>query len=345
MAAYTDSYESVDQFLRELHDKLGVNPTLFVENYPRSRLVGKRSGVHFFRDPEFKAGTYAFELADGFFAFFVQGDFGNPKTAPPLRNVTINTDGFLTLFVKHSGDLVIWLPDGKHYVRSGEAVIFKRTRDTAKDIKFAPAGNVLTLSLSFTASGLARFAREHSLSVPAVLRMVQAARDPKHAIIHLRDNRFLDIINLPAIMKLGDVDFLMPLLRHKTAELLIVLTDIDPQTTSTLSKDVNIEDIGRLDQIRSLLESRFADPPSLGTLMNMTGLSRRRLSKGFKLVYGHTVREYTKLARLSYARDLLTNSDSSVAEISDACGYENPNNFTRAFKTQFGLTPREYRRT
>ena len=48
--------------------------------------------------------------------------------------------------------------------------------------------------------------------------------------------------------------------------------------------------------------------------------------------------------RLEHARDLLANTDLSVAIVGDACGYPDPNYFARLFRRHEGVTPGGYRR-
>ena len=48
--------------------------------------------------------------------------------------------------------------------------------------------------------------------------------------------------------------------------------------------------------------------------------------------------------RLTKAKDLLTNSDKSVGEISDECGFSSANYFGLIFKKKEGLSPLQYRK-
>lgn len=54
------------------------------------------------------------------------------------------------------------------------------------------------------------------------------------------------------------------------------------------------------------------------------------------------VRGYWK--RITYAKELLIESDLSVREIANLCGYENDVHFMRQFKNLTTLTPTEYSR-
>jgi AraC-like DNA-binding protein len=47
--------------------------------------------------------------------------------------------------------------------------------------------------------------------------------------------------------------------------------------------------------------------------------------------------------RLNLARKLVAETDQSGAEGAGRCGYENASAMTRAFKREFGVTPRDLR--
>ena len=49
------------------------------------------------------------------------------------------------------------------------------------------------------------------------------------------------------------------------------------------------------------------------------------------------------MSRISSARELLAKIDLPIADIAGSCGYENPFAFSRAFRRETGMTPREYR--
>ncbi len=68
-------------------------------------------------------------------------------------------------------------------------------------------------------------------------------------------------------------------------------------------------------------------------------------SKYLKEHLGCTFSELVRRMRFQAAEDYLLNSDMSVNQISETLGYENPENFIRAFKKNFRMTPAKYRQT
>jgi len=49
--------------------------------------------------------------------------------------------------------------------------------------------------------------------------------------------------------------------------------------------------------------------------------------------------EYVRKRRLSLAVDLLRSGDEKIIDIAQKCGYESPDSFGKAFRTQYGITP------
>jgi AraC-like DNA-binding protein len=75
------------------------------------------------------------------------------------------------------------------------------------------------------------------------------------------------------------------------------------------------------------------------------GISRSHLFRLFHARYGVSPKAYLDATRLEWARRMLRLSDSTVAEISDHCGFQDCSYFSFAFKKHTGLTPSQYRST
>ena len=68
------------------------------------------------------------------------------------------------------------------------------------------------------------------------------------------------------------------------------------------------------------------------------------LSRIFIQATGMTPFEYITDHRMKWAKDALAYSALSIAEITEAIGYDHRNGFTLAFKKKYGTTPSEYRK-
>lgn len=64
----------------------------------------------------------------------------------------------------------------------------------------------------------------------------------------------------------------------------------------------------------------------------------------FKGIYGTPIYAYLRTYRLQIAEKLLREGKASIGEIATQIGYTNPNKFTSAFRTEYGMSPTEYKK-
>lgn len=82
---------------------------------------------------------------------------------------------------------------------------------------------------------------------------------------------------------------------------------------------------------------------SLEEAASIVSLSPNYLSKIFKRKTGINFSEYLLKIKMEKASELLRDITRKTYEIAAEVGYDNPKNFTRAFKQYSGKTPREFR--
>ncbi len=92
------------------------------------------------------------------------------------------------------------------------------------------------------------------------------------------------------------------------------------------------------------LEKNLINTPNLAELAHRVGTNERKLTEIFRHTVGMTVFDFATRRRLEVARQLLRESNLQIRQIADRIGYQNPGDFTRAFRRQYGVTPRSYRR-
>ena len=104
----------------------------------------------------------------------------------------------------------------------------------------------------------------------------------------------------------------------------------------------------RITQIKRYVDERIGDPTlTPASIAAAHFMSVRTLQKLFQ-AEGCTVSDWIRELRLAGARrDLLDPrlADVSIAKIADAWGLPNPGHFSRMFRAEFGLSPRESRGT
>ncbi len=82
---------------------------------------------------------------------------------------------------------------------------------------------------------------------------------------------------------------------------------------------------------------------SLGQLAAEVGLSRNFLCSAFKELRGVTIFTYIQAKRIEKAQVLLIDTQSSIEEIANCCGFENISYFYRIFKRHTDISPAAYR--
>jgi AraC-like DNA-binding protein len=93
----------------------------------------------------------------------------------------------------------------------------------------------------------------------------------------------------------------------------------------------------------ALLERELEQSISGDALAAKLGVSRPHLLATFKRDTGTTLHDYATTLRVTRAKELLHNTNLSVGEIATRLGYKSIFHFSRVFKTETQVSPREYR--
>jgi len=121
--------------------------------------------------------------------------------------------------------------------------------------------------------------------------------------------------------------------------------------TATLRGDLPTEAMDQkarqLCYIRKIIEQNLTDPDlTPGLIAKMSGISPRHLHRLFK-GDGMSFGEWVRHRRLFEARRQLANkyfSDYSIIQIAFQWGFNDAAHFSRSFRKEFGLSPRDYRK-
>lgn len=133
-------------------------------------------------------------------------------------------------------------------------------------------------------------------------------------------------------------------LRLKVLELLHVLSRLKSRDDVQQTDYFNQHQVECARRAAKLLTQKLTVHQTIEQLAQDVGLSATALKTCFKGVYGSSVYAYQKEYRLQLAQKLLTETDSTIAEIAHQIGYENPNKFSSAFRQSLGMTPTQYRK-
>ena len=94
---------------------------------------------------------------------------------------------------------------------------------------------------------------------------------------------------------------------------------------------------------KAYMQENYGRDISLDDVSREVNVSPYYFSKLFKEEAGENFIEYLTRLRMDRAKELLRDEGISIKEISMQIGYGDPNYFSRIFKKQTGMTPREYR--
>jgi AraC family transcriptional regulator len=92
-----------------------------------------------------------------------------------------------------------------------------------------------------------------------------------------------------------------------------------------------------------VLESRFREPLCLDDLVQVTGKSPTYLSRVFPMFTGYSITGYLRARRLTEAAREIAAGAPDILSVALDAGYGSHEAFTRAFRTQFGITPEQLR--
>jgi AraC-like DNA-binding protein len=96
--------------------------------------------------------------------------------------------------------------------------------------------------------------------------------------------------------------------------------------------------------ILSYIRENYAQKISNVHIAETFGYHPYHVNRLVKASTGMTVHKYLSFIRIEAAKRFLCETDKSVTEISELCGYEGLCTFSREFKLKVGKTPGEYRR-
>ncbi|OJJ15511.1 hypothetical protein BKI52_37120 [marine bacterium AO1-C] len=171
-------------------------------------------------------------------------------------------------------------------------------------------------------------------------------------IMHRKDDRLISAahshylqqrIRGAQLLLLQGIDHL-PWVRTNAKELGNILAFLlDEQMVSV--PDLSFEGFSKMYEIKAYLEENLSQNLTIAQLCREFGINEFKLKTEFKKLFKTTIRQYLKNYRLKTSLALLINTDLSLEEISQKVGYVYPNNYSVTFKSKYGCSPYQYRKT
>jgi iron complex transport system substrate-binding protein len=91
------------------------------------------------------------------------------------------------------------------------------------------------------------------------------------------------------------------------------------------------------------MDQHYSDAITIQEVCDMLGISYSHFHRRFTKRFGKSPQEYLIQTRLAAATECLNNSEASIREIAQYCGFSDEFNFHRLFLKSVGMTPGAYR--
>ena len=167
--------------------------------------------------------------------------------------------------------------------------------------------------------------------------------EAEHAVL-------LEEIITPAIQKVAleitenDIpETLHPLYYRLKAEELVCLVFAEMlKRGNTPMQAINEIDAEKVYHIRAKILGELSVSPVLEDLANEAGMSKSKLKRLFKQIFGESIFNYYQSFRMKEAARLLKERRLSVSEVGYALGFTNLGHFSRVFEEHTGMKPKKY---
>ena len=101
----------------------------------------------------------------------------------------------------------------------------------------------------------------------------------------------------------------------------------------------------RLIQVIKFIKENLHNQISLRQVSEIACMTEQRFCRFFRNRTKKSFSQYLLDQRISYACTLLIQSDKSISEISDLCGYKSSSHFCKVLKDQINQSPYQYKRS
>jgi len=103
------------------------------------------------------------------------------------------------------------------------------------------------------------------------------------------------------------------------------------------------QDSIRVKQMLSFIRQAYGEDLELKQIATASGISERECLRCFRAMLGIAPMQYLMKYRISVAARLLRETDESVTDICNRCGFSNPSYFSKIFKRYLESTPTAFR--
>ncbi|WP_242860852.1 AraC family transcriptional regulator [Defluviitalea phaphyphila] len=129
------------------------------------------------------------------------------------------------------------------------------------------------------------------------------------------------------------------LYRAYITELMVYINNISLIKEMTTNVDINKNNL--IDNIIEYINNHLEEDIKIDDLANYFYISKFHLSREFKKYTETTIHRYIVQKKLIRAKELILNR-IPITEVYKKCGFGDYSNFFRAFKNEYGVTPKQF---
>lgn len=175
-------------------------------------------------------------------------------------------------------------------------------------------------------------------------------KSPVYSLLTDRPVDFCNVINVSSNMaEIADV-FNQIIFEHNNTlklanemeQLLIKKLLITIYRCTAMNFDRAYDDL--VSNVKRQFENAYHEPYTLDVLAKQYSVSVSSLSHRFRTATGFSVMEYLQACRIANAKQMLAETDCSIWDIVEKCGFSDNSNFSRTFKNRTGLSPSDFRK-
>ncbi len=163
-----------------------------------------------------------------------------------------------------------------------------------------------------------------------------------HVIRRGRSTANLILKNLYRLKELqneADSEFQTRNILSETWSLLIKELQENPDSQNTRGTDQT----NRLRSMIAYINQHYPEKITLDEIAKTAGVSEREATRCFKKNIGQSPMEYLIKYRLNQSKKLLLETDMTITNICQQCGFSDSAYFGKVFRKSYGMTPSEYR--
>ncbi len=121
---------------------------------------------------------------------------------------------------------------------------------------------------------------------------------------------------------------------------------IENHITESLDETIynnRLKKLYAVNKVIDYINKNYAEEITTNNLAEMLHISEGHFCNVFKSATGSSANEYILNVRVKKAKRLLGYTDMNITEISNSCGFNDPNYFARVFKKRLDRTPKQFR--